>query len=57
MPQKEVKMVNIHLTQIGKILGSNKFMYQDLINLEAYLARALNIVRTTLDKVRTEDLH
>ena len=57
MPQKEVKMINIHLTQIGKILGSNKFMYNDLVNLEAYLDRALNIVRTTLNKVRAEDLH
>ena len=57
MPQREVKMINIHLNQIGKILGSTKFMYNDLINLEGFLVRALKIVRNTLDKVRKEDLH
>lgn len=57
MPQKEVKMINIHLTQIGKILGTTKFMYQDLLRLESYLERALSIVRNTLDKARKEDLN
>jgi hypothetical protein len=57
MPQKEVKLINIHLTQIGKILGNTKFMHNDLLSLEAYLIRALKIVQTTLQKFRDEEMN
>ena len=57
MSMKEVKLINIHLSQIGKLLKSTKFSYPDLCNLEAFLVRALEIVRATLDKVKKEELH
>ena len=54
---KEVKMINIHLEQIGKLLGSSQFRYEDLLHLKAFLSKALDIVENTLAKIKKEEFH
>jgi len=57
MSYKEVKMINIHLEQIGKLLGSSQFRYEDLLHLKAFLSKALDIVENTLAKIKKEEFH